>query len=756
MNSMVRSYWIIPIVLLALILFLCLGCPQPKHVVVPHVIGLSQYSAQSEIAKAGLSVGMVAEQYHGTVPLGMVIAQNPMPGVSITSGAKVNLIISKGLEPVLVPDVVGWSLPRAMDLIATAGLISTVVKEHNDTVPADTVITQSPTAGSMVVPGSIVQVVVSQGPKLVFVPDVIGTSQQDATAVLMSAGLTIGPVSEQYSDAAPVGLVIGQLPLAGAHVMPGIAVSLVVSRGPEPVLIPDVIGVSQTVAESAILDAGLMVGSIFQQHSEDVPAGHVISHDPGPGTTVLPGSAVDLIVSQGPDRRPVPNVTGLWHEEAQAAIMYVGLVVGSVSEEHSEAVVQGHVTGQTPEGGVLVPPGSAVKLVLSKGPQPLPVPDVVNLLLEEAEVVLTNAGFIVGQISAIFSDTIASHHVVSQIPASGTVPPGTAVDLVVSKGPGIIVPDVVGESEANAVAMIEAAGLLAGTVTEAYSDDIPHGLVMAQAPEAGAEVPPVTEVNLLISLGPESGTTMTIMLPGDVPLEMVRIPAGTFLMGRYPDEQDSLPSEGPQHEVTIAYDFWMGKYSMTKRQWLAIMNSAPWSGRVHVLTDLNSPAVYISWNDARSFVAALNDYLVTTGQGPGDIRLPSEAEWEYAARAGTTTRFYWGDDPSHARIYDYAWWKSNAYDVGNLYAHVVGQKLPNEWGLYDMSGNVWEWCEDDWHSNYEGAPGDGRAWRGSPRGPVRVLRGGSWYYYAYTLRSAHRTYNIPSHTNNIVGFRIAR
>ncbi len=247
--------------------------------------------------------------------------------------------------------------------------------------------------------------------------------------------------------------------------------------------------------------------------------------------------------------------------------------------------------------------------------------------------------------------------------------------------------------------------------------------------------------------------TETILLPGDVPLEMVRIPVGTFLMGRYPGEQDSRDSEDPRHEVTIGYDFWMGKYTVTKRQWTAVMRTNPWAGQIWVLDDPDSPAVYVSWNDAQDFIAALNAHIVTTGQGVGNVRLPSEAEWEYACRAGTTTRFYWGDDPDYTQLNDYAWHRGNREGT---YAHVVGQKLPNAWGFYDMSGNVWEWCEDNWHGNYNGAPADGSAWVDSPRGSNPLFRGGGWSTPSL-CRSAYRNFiDHPSATSYLSGFRLAR
>ena len=246
-----------------------------------------------------------------------------------------------------------------------------------------------------------------------------------------------------------------------------------------------------------------------------------------------------------------------------------------------------------------------------------------------------------------------------------------------------------------------------------------------------------------------------LSLPGDVPLPLAGIPAGSFQMGRYPGEQGSIGFEQPQHTVTIGANFHMGTCEVTKRQWQAVMGTTPWSGQSSVLDDPDSPAVYVSWDDAQAFLTALNQHVTSTGQGPATFRLPSEAEWEYACRGGTTTRFYWGDDLSLTQIGNYAWFDSNASNVGENYAHMVGLKLANAWGLYDMSGNVWEWCQDYWHDNYTGAPSNGSAWL-SPTSSYRVVRGGSWNDPSSFCRAATRINLLPAFSNFLYGFRVAR
>ncbi len=249
-----------------------------------------------------------------------------------------------------------------------------------------------------------------------------------------------------------------------------------------------------------------------------------------------------------------------------------------------------------------------------------------------------------------------------------------------------------------------------------------------------------------IKLIEDPANTQTFMLPGNVPLVMKWVPGGTFMMGANVAEDGSSPYEFPQHSVTLP-GFWMAKYELTKAQWTAVMNSTPWDGETKVLFDPNSPAVMVSGNDAQAFFTTVSTYTGKT------FRLPSEAEWEYACRGGKTTRFYWGDDPVYTAIGDYAWYKGSCST--EPFAHAVGQKLPNAFGLYDMNGNVDEWCEDNFHTDYTGAPADGTAWVDSPRGSWQICRGGHWNEYNVNCRSAARM-GYMGGSSDYIGFRVVR
>lgn len=157
---------------------------------------------------------------------------------------------------------------------------------------------------------------------------------------------------------------------------------------------------------------------------------------------------------------------------------------------------------------------------------------------------------------------------------------------------------------------------------------------------------------------------------------------------------------------------------------------------------LNNPVYYVSWNDCQAFIQNLNQL------GQGTFRLPTEAEWEYACRAGTQTAFYWGEDSSYSQIREYAWYDGNSSSK----THEVGTKLPNAWGLFDMSGNVWEWCQD-WYGNYSSNSQVDPT--GAVRGSSRVIRGGSWLAHARICRSAYRSGHSPVYWTAGLGFRLA-
>ncbi len=217
-------------------------------------------------------------------------------------------------------------------------------------------------------------------------------------------------------------------------------------------------------------------------------------------------------------------------------------------------------------------------------------------------------------------------------------------------------------------------------------------------------------------------------------MEFVPIPAGDFWM--YSNE---CRYEEPVHKVTISKPFYLGKYLVTQREWKAVMANHP-----SCFEGDDRPVECVSWNNVQEFVKRLN-----TKEDTDKYRLPSEAEWEYACRAGTTTIYSFGDaDPE---LGEYAWYYGNSEHK----THSVGQKKPNPWGLYDMHGNVWEWCHNEYHRSYEFAPVDSSA-QVAGTIPGLVLRGGGWVNYPRKCRSAYRSSFDPNYGSYSLGFRLFR
>ncbi len=231
---------------------------------------------------------------------------------------------------------------------------------------------------------------------------------------------------------------------------------------------------------------------------------------------------------------------------------------------------------------------------------------------------------------------------------------------------------------------------------------------------------------------------LSVDLGKGIKLEMVLIPAGEFLMGSPDSDKDAFEWEKPQHRVRITKPFYLGKYLVTQEQWEVVIgnNASRFKGP-------KNPVEQVSWDDCQQFLDKLNKRQGNLG---GRFVLPTEAHWEYACRAGSKTRYCFGDDEK--QLGEYACYGANSGGK----THPVGEKKPNAWGLYDMHGNVWEWCQD-WYGDYKESPVDDPS--GPIGGSVRVFRGGSWYHPARYCRSAIRNRHLPSYRWYDLGFRVS-
>ena len=240
---------------------------------------------------------------------------------------------------------------------------------------------------------------------------------------------------------------------------------------------------------------------------------------------------------------------------------------------------------------------------------------------------------------------------------------------------------------------------------------------------------------------------VSVDLHGGTMMDFIWVKPGSFLMGSPDSEPERGVWEGPQHKVTISKGFYLGKYEITQAQWVAIMGTAPWTGKKYVQANPKHPAAYISWTAIEEFLRRLNE-----AAGETLYRLPTEAEWEYACRAGTTTRRFYGDDQLQLR--DYAWYVDNTQKVGATYAQPVGSKWPNPWGFHDIYGNVWEWVQDWYGDTY--ASGILTDPQGAFSGKGRVMRGGGFVNKARNVRSAKRFASDPSLRYCALGARLVK
>ena len=245
----------------------------------------------------------------------------------------------------------------------------------------------------------------------------------------------------------------------------------------------------------------------------------------------------------------------------------------------------------------------------------------------------------------------------------------------------------------------------------------------------GAKVETVSEPAI-----PEPAKNLMLTLGPGVTMELVLIRPGRFMMGSPDFEAGRRSVEGPQHEVTISKPFYLGVTEVTQAQYEALMGTNP-----SLFKGATNPVEMVSWNDAAEFGRRLSEKTATA------VRLPTEAEWEYACRAGSSTRFCFGD--SDGDLVEYAWYAGNSGGKTNP----VGRKKPNAWGLHDMHGNVWEWCSD-WYGLYTSSAGADP--QGAGPGSDRVLRGGSWYSNAAVCRAAIRNSDFPDYLSSVIGFRV--
>lgn len=460
-----------------------------KGIQVPDLAGETESAARTKLAALNLK-SAVNYQESTTVQKGKVIAQHPPASEYVSRNETITFYVSSGTS---VPDVTGYDQANADRAIRAAGLEVSVQERESRTVPIGRVISQNPYGGKIASAGDIVTITVSSGVK---VPDVVEYTQSRAESMLKSAGFAVS-VQTVSSRTTSIGQVLAQDPSGGTNTNPGVTVTIAVSSG---IHVPDVVGITQSSAESLLRDEGLYV-YVKTAISETVPAGCVITQSPAAGTALNPGGSITITVSLGDGKTEVPDVTGYDQASAISRLVSAGFDY-LVETTESDTIPAGSVISQTPAGGSRVQPGTRVKITVSSGDGRIEVPDVTGYDQTGAISRLVSAGFDY-LIETAESDTVPAGIVLSQTPTGGMkARPGEKVTIVVSMGDSRIeVPDVTGYDQISAISILVSAGF-EYYIDTAESDTVPAGNVISQTPAGGTTAKPGERITLVISLGP--------------------------------------------------------------------------------------------------------------------------------------------------------------------------------------------------------------------------------------------------------------
>ncbi|MDR3277663.1 MAG: PASTA domain-containing protein [Oscillospiraceae bacterium] len=468
----------------------------------PDVVFNAEADAKRAIEAEGLSVVITYKQSE-TFSKGIVISQDPAAKTELAYGGGVSIVVSSGGALIPVPSVVGKTEAEARSALVGKALKVTASYEYSDAYPEGSVIRQSVAPGAEVSRGSEIVITVSSGAKLAEIPNVTGQSRSAAESALKSAGFRV-TVNEVYNDSVAKGYVVSQTPAAGSKQAANTSVILTVSLGAEPIVLPNFVGSSQSIAERTLAAYGLRV-EITSQYHDTVQAGCVISQDPRTGAVLERGNTVRLVVSLGPETSNIPSVMGLTYDEAVRILkaMNLNLTIQRY-DEYDSFYAEGRVAGQNPPPGYGVERNAAVTLIVSRGSAPLSVANVVGADESTARYTLQQQGFAVSVVYAEHA-TVPAGTVLSQTPAAGvSAQAGAAVTITVSRGPGTVsVPNVVGADENTARYTLQQQGF-AVSVAYAHHATVPAGTVISQNPAANASAQAGAAVTITVSNGPEA------------------------------------------------------------------------------------------------------------------------------------------------------------------------------------------------------------------------------------------------------------
>jgi len=403
---------------------------------VPDFTGLTYDEAMTLASEHQLLIVAKEKVYSSEFNKDIIMRQNVEAGSQILSGNTIELTVSLGIHIIKVPDVVYKTEQEAIKLLQDNELTSSVTYVNSETVKAGLVISQSPNSGTEASTGDKVSLVVSKGGTAFSMPDVVGMDENSAKSLLLSKGLSV-TVDYEYSSASDIGNVLRQSVTANSDVNIGTSVHLTVSSGEELVNVANVVGLTQKDATNTLKNQGFTVKA-NEVYNETVESGKVISQSPDAGTSQTKGTVILLTVSKGKAPIEVPSVVGIAQPNAESTLKSLRFTV-SITSGYSETVSSGAVISQKPSAGSTAYSGDTITLVISKGREPISIPNVIGTSKSSATTKLETLGFIVSSTEE-YSDSVVLGNVISQSPESGMGFKNDVVRIVVSKGKAPVPP----------------------------------------------------------------------------------------------------------------------------------------------------------------------------------------------------------------------------------------------------------------------------------------------------------------------------
>jgi len=478
----------------------------PEMRVVPMLAGENAMEASLILEELGFIVKQEA-RFSQVLRAGLVISLSEEYGIELPVGSTIILYVSQGPSSALgafitdVPDLVGLSWQEVLTIAEETGfMIEVVSREYSDTVPENHVIWQSLDAGSRQMNGTEnpIELIISLGPKVSRVPDVQYKTENDAIAMLQAADLKV-VIDYENSDTVNRGLVISQSPAAGKTVSTGTSIKIIVSAGAPPFSAPNVVGMTESEARSALTAVGLTVAVSYEYSQKTL--GVVLSQDVSGDTLVYRGDKITIIVSSGENLKRIPSVTGMNRASAEKALVNAGFVV-QVTEVYDESIAKDVIISQNPSENTSQAAGSTIYLTISLGPEPITVPNLLNISQSNADKTLRNLGLVIS-VSAEFNNDVSKDMVFEQNPQPGTIlSKGSIVFVTVSLGSKEgTVADVTGISSESAAKILREQGFKVTIIEEFHTRSI--GIVFRQDPIAGATLKEGGSVTIYVSMGIE-------------------------------------------------------------------------------------------------------------------------------------------------------------------------------------------------------------------------------------------------------------